>query len=651
MAQTNTDGAPAVKTRKEFSFVAIFLGVVLSVIMGAANVYLGLRAGMTVSASIPAAVIAMGFLHGVLGRKSVLESNLVQTGASAGESLAAGIIFTMPAMILAGLWKSFDFWTTTFIALGGGLLGVLFMIPMRRVFIVENKELKFPEGVACAEVLRAGESEEEGGDSGAKLVFASAALGAFFKFCASYLGLMRSTAEWAVYASSRVIYFGMDISPALAGVGLIVGLSISLQIFLGGALGWLIAIPLMKADPASGSALDAAWDLWDRQVRYIGVGAMLVGGVLSIWQVRSGLVSAAREMLASHRPAKKRYPSAFSSSSEPLAIPPEEQNLSGASIVIFSLICIVLMAGVYFVSLNEHFGITALITVIMVLMAFFFTAVASYLVGLVGNSNSPVSGMAITALLATGAMIHVFGYSGTEGMIAALGVAGVVCCVACTSGDVCNDLKTGHLVGASPRYQQIMQILGVIAAAFIMAPIMTVLHEGSINDGTGGIGGRVLAAPQAALFASLVNGFFGDGQLPWNMVYWGLGIGALIIVIDKILYLFQCEFRLHVMAVAVGIYLPFGLSTPILLGGLLNAMMKGAIKDKISGMQKRGVLAASGIIAGESLTGVLLGFLTYMEYKSQNWGEFLGGGGMDILSVMGMFAILFWMHRQSSRVQ
>jgi putative OPT family oligopeptide transporter len=630
---------PIHRTNREFTVSAILLGIILAVVMGAANVYLGLRAGMTVSASIPAAVIAMGIYRILLGRHSLLESNMVQTGASAGESLAAGIIFTMPAMILAGLWEHFDFWTTTIIAFAGGLLGVLFMIPMRRVFVIDSPELKYPEGVACAEVLRVGEISTNAGaetSSGATLVFQGLSVGALFKVCSSYLGLWKDAVEWSFYKATHVFYFGSDISPVLVAVGVVVGLPVSVQIFLGGAIAWLLIIPFMAADPQAGPALDEAWRLWSTQVRYIGVGAMIVGGVASIWKVRNGLITAVAEMSTQFR--LKREDDNRNDRSI---------DISGASILSLMLLCIILIFGVYFILLHKEVGITALITVIMFVMAFFFTAVASYIVGLVGNSNSPVSGMTISTILLTAAMIYIFGYGGTDGMIATLGVAGVVCCVACTSGDVCNDLKTGYIVGASPRNQQRMQILGVLAAAFVMAPVMTVLHEGSINNGTGGIGGRELAAPQAVLFSSLVKGFFGDGHLPWDMVMWGVYIGVLLLLLDGILRMMGSQFRLYVMPVAIGIYLPLGLAVPIFAGGILHTFLKGKTESETPKAQKRGILIASGLIAGESLVGVMLGFLAYMNYTSQSWGEHLGVIDYDSVAVTALLLVMIWLYRKS----
>lgn len=598
----------------ELTLAAIVLGVVLSVVMGAANVYLGLRAGMTVSASIPAAVISMGILRGIMKRRSVLESNLVQTAASAGESLAAGIIFTMPALLLTGVWDQFDYWTVTLIALSGGLLGVLMMIPMRQVFVVDNKDLKFPEGVACAAVLKAGDQAESpegmeavsGQTSGLKLITGGIAVGGIFKLLQSQFQLIKGSAEAAVVSSGRVFFFGSEISPALMAVGLIVTLPIALEIFAGGVIGWLITIPLLGTQGIdTENAVEAAYTLWSTKVRYVGVGAMVVGGVASIWTVRLGLLAAVK-----HLAGILRGEGADSSATR------EEHNLSGGLIAALGLLCILLIGGLYYRLLNNDAGLTALTTVVMVVMSFFFAAVASYIVGLVGNSNSPVSGMTITAVLGTGALVLLFGFGGTDGIVATLGVAGVVCCVACTSGDVCNDLKTGHLVGATPRNQQIMQVVGVVTAAFVMAPVMAILHQGSLNTGTGGIGGEELPAPQAGLFASLAEGFFADGQLPQDMVLWGMAVGVAILIADSTLQKRKSTVRLHVMPVAVGIYLPFGLSVPIVLGGIVRSLLSRPPKERATPAEDRSVLLASGLIAGESLVGVALGVAAWRQIQT-----------------------------------
>ncbi len=609
----------------------MIIGLVLSAVMGAANVYLGLRVGMTVSASIPAAVMGMLILRGLFRTGTLREANQVQTAASAGESLAAGIIFTMPALVLIGFWTSFDFVTVTVVAFTGGLLGILLMIPMRRVFVTDNKTLPYPEGVACAAVLEDGEKPEPGRPSDAVPVILGALIGAVFKALEGLFGVVRDSLEGAVAAGGRALYYGGDISPALVAVGLIVRLNIAVLIFIGGSLAWLLGIPILGGDLAPGAdATEAAWEIWSTKIRYVGVGAMVVAGAASIVEVRSGLLEAVRILTGrfrARRPGDEESPARGG------------RDLPPAAILVLSLLVVVLVAGTYYFFTGTA-SITAVSTIAMIIMAFFFTAVASYIVGLVGNSNSPVSGMTITAVLFTGAMLWIFGFSGMEGMVATLGVAAIVCCVACTSGDVCNDLKTGHLVGATPWRQQLMQILGVGVAALVMAPVLQLLHENT----EGGIGGRDLPAPQANLFASLAEGFFGDGRLPWDMVALGVGVGLLVLLVDLPLRRRASGFRLHLMPMAVGMYLPFGLATPILIGGLMaHVLTRGASdaagKDRLL---HRGVLFASGIIAGEALMGVGRAGLAALGVTGLDLG--LSSGIVTAVTVVAAAAVLaaFW---------
>ena len=620
----------------ELNLRVILIGIALSVVMGSANVYLGLKAGMTVSASIPAAVIGMLTLRyiGVFFKNSnpgsILEANQIQTAASAGESLAAGIIFTMPALILIGIWQEFDMILTTVIAFTGGLLGILFMIPMRKVFIVSNESnLKYPEGIACASVLEAG--QDTGDPKQATSIIKGIVIGALFKGLISFTGLLKSVLEIAILKGNRIIFFGGDISPALVAVGFIVRLNIAILIFIGGALSWLIGIPILgNGLEYAANPLDGAWDIWSSKIRYIGVGAMVIGGLSSIYKVRNGLVDAIKVLKNSHAPSSAQ------------ALLGNQRNISSKSINILSTLAIALVGSVYYY-ITQNAGIALLTTVIMVVMAFFFTAVASYIVGLVGNSNSPVSGMTITAVLFTGGLLYIFGFSGTEGMVATLGVAAIVCCAACTSGDVCNDLKTGQLVGASPYRQQIMQIIGVGVASLVMAPIMQLLHENT----PGGIGGRELAAPQAGLFASLANGFFGDGDLPWDMVSMGAVLGIFILLGDLFLEKNKSSFRLHLMPVAVGMYLPFGLSTPILLGGLMayfiDKQNKTDLEPDIS--LQNGILVSSGLIAGESLMGIILAFIAGAGIKSLNLG--LDPILINIATIFSVLVFGIWFFKES----
>jgi len=583
---------PAEKSLPEFTFRAVLLGIVLSVVMGAANAYLGLYAGMTVAASIPAAVVSMAILRGVFRNGNILENNIVQTIASAGESLAAGIIFTVPALVLVGAWKNFEFWPTTLIAISGGLFGVGFMVPLRRALIIEEEELVFPEGVACAEVLIAGES----GGASIKPILTGLSIGAVFKFCISGITYIKGSVEWAARAGNSIFFVGSDLSPALFAVGYIINLEIAALVFLGGVIGWVIGIPFLGSGglDAAMDPLDAAWTLWSQQIRYIGVGAMLVGGIWSIIGVRHGISKSIKRLMAARYPVQEDKPVI---------------ERTDKDIPFMQLFFILLIAAVGMFFMYYHFigtlGITLFSLSIMMICAFFFVAVSSYIVGLVGTSNNPVSGMTICTLLGTAGLFLLLGFEGIQASLVTLGVASVVCCAAATAGDVSQDLKSGSLVGASPFKMQWAQIIGVVAAAFVLAPVLTLLHK-AYGIGTG------LKAPQATLFASIVNAMFGSGKMPWGMVQIGMLVGVALIVANEWLKKTGSRFRTHVMPVAIGIYLPFTLSVPIFLGGLLRTIIEKQFGKKLSetdSMHDYGVLFSSGLIAGESLIGIVIAIL------------------------------------------
>ncbi len=606
--------------QREITLRVIVLGVLLSVVMGAANVYVGLKAGMTVSASIPAAVMAMLVFRMLPKRGSILEANQVQTAASAGESLAAGIIFTMPALVMMGTWTDFDYWTVTAVSFAGGLLGILLMIPMRKVFVVDNDELPYPEGVACAKVLQAG-TEGDGDAAGSRALVIGGLLGAGFKFAQGFVNLFSNSLEFATERLGRIFYLGSDVSPMLVAVGVIVRLNVAVLLFIGGALAWLIGIPLLglPAD-TSASPVDQAWGLWSSKIRYVGVGAMVMGGLASIVTVRHGLVRAVSELTGRGREKTSDG----------------QRDLPSGVIVVLALICVVAVFAIYH-RFTGRMDITILSTVVMLVMSFFFTAVASYIVGLVGNSNSPVSGMTITAVLFTGLMLSLFDMQGAEVMVAIIGVAAVVCCVACTAGDVCNDLKTGSLVWAAPHRQQFMQVVGAGVAAFVMAPVLTLLHENT----EGGIGGRLLPAPQAGLFKSLAEGFAGVGELPWNLIMIGAGVGVVILILDGLLKARESSFRLYLMPVAVGMYLPFTLAIPILLGGVIAHLATRKVpKDQHDSALHGGVLFSSGVIAGEALMGVGLAILAALKVSSM--GDMVPS---TLVTAAAALAVLWCFHR------
>lgn len=578
---------PAGRKVSEVTIRALVLGAVLSVVMGAANTYLGLYAGITVAASIPAAVVSMAILKGILRTGSILENNIVQTMASTGESLAAGVIFTVPALVMVGAWQEFRFWPTTLITMLGGLLGIVFMVPMRRALIVDRPDLVYPEGVACAEVLIVG--EERG--AGIRAIAEGVGLGAVFKLLVSGVQMVQPVVEGAIARGRSVLYAGSDMSVALMAVGYIVKIEIAALITLGGVIGWIFAIPLLGGYEAGTSALEHANALWSAQVRYIGVGAMLVGGLWSIFQVRKGIVAG----LAGLRGASAGAGDATLRT---------ERNI-GLPWLLGIFLLTTFATFLFYDHLVNNLGIAALTALLMVLTSFLFVAVATYIAGLVGSSNSPVSGMTICALLIAAGVMLALGIRGESAILATLGIAGVVCCATCTSGDVAQDLKTGLLVGATPSKQQWTEIFAAIVPAFFFAPILTLLHTG-YGIGTGEPGS--LRAPQAALFASLTEGFFGDGELPWNMIGIGAAIGVALIVTNEILVARGSRFRTHVMPVAVGIYLPLSLDIPIFIGGLLR-WWTGRSRPHADESRDQGVLFGSGLIAGEALMGIALAAL------------------------------------------
>jgi len=639
---------PAEKSLPELTVVALGLGLVLSLIMCAANIYVGLYAGMTVSAAIPASVISMGVLRGLLRRGTILENNVVHTIASSGESLAAGIIFTVPAIVLLGLWETFNYWETTLIAMAGGVMGVVMMIPLRRPMIVEQKELVFPEGVACAEVLKAG---DRGGED-MKGIFTALGWGMLFKAMVSVVGLFKGTVEWGFRVGKTGFYVGTDISPMLTAVGFIVGWEVSLLVFLGGAVAFVGAMPFLAHGlDFSHGATDVLMGVWDAKIRYFGIGAMVVAGIYSIVKIAPSMGNALRTAM--------RGIMGMEDSSK---LPRTEQGITGRTLFGLLILSVVLSLIVYWM-MTKSLSTTAIAGVLLFVLGFFFVAVAAYIVGLVGSSNSPVSGMTICTVLFTAGLLVALGYTGKAGMLATLGVAGVVCSAASTSGDICQDLKIGQIVGATPRALQRGEILGVIVPAFIIAPTMTLLQKAYGIGEPARAGVEALKAPQAVMFQKLVGGIFGSGEIiPWNLV----GIGALVGVAAILIDVFLLEprgtaFRLHAMPLAVGMYLPWTVTFPILIGGAIYKFVDNKSRrrgDDKAARQKvihRGLLFGSGLVAGEAIASILIAFLIIshvpMPWMPVSWMQ--GGLWLDLFSLGGL-AVMMWLlirkslHRPSS---
>ncbi len=585
---------PAEKVTPEITVTSIIMGVILAVVFGAANAYLGLRVGMTVSASIPAAVIAMGVIRIIMRRNSILESNIVQTIGSAGESLAAGAIFTMPALFLWAAEDKTDKPTLTeitLIALIGGLLGVFFMVPLRNALIVkEHGTLPYPEGTACAEVLLAGEK----GGASASTVFAGMGFAAAFKFIIDGLKAVPgevSTPKIKGYGGQ----IGTQIYPAVMSVGYICGARISSFMFAGGVLSWLVIIPLIvlfgkgatiypSADQTIGQIFEAqgAGGIWGSYVRYIGAGALAAGGIIS-------LIKSLPLIVKTFGGAMKSMKGAGPKSTERTA---KDLNIKTVLIAIVVLTLLVWLV--------PAIPVNPIGAVIIVVFGFFFATVSSRMVGLVGSSNNPVSGMAIATLLIATLVLKFTGNDGIAGMCSAIAIGSVICIVAAISGDTSQDLKTGYLLGATPKKQQIGEVIGVIAAALAIGGTLYLL------DAAWGFGSEELAAPQATLMKLIIEGVMG-GNLPWALVFTGVFIAIVVEIVG-----------IPVLPFAIGIYLPVQLNACIMVGGLIRLAIDKMKKDKEKkeAIKNDGILFCSGMIAGEGLVGILLAVLAMIGIGS-----------------------------------
>lgn len=574
---------PADKITPEFTVTSIIMGILLAVIFGGANAYLGLRVGMTVSASIPAAVISMGVIRVIMKKDSILESNMVQTIGSAGESLAAGAIFTLPVLFLwakDGVTEQPSLITISLIALCGGLLGVLFMIPLRNALIVkEHGILPYPEGTACAEVLLAG---EEGGAS-AGAVFAGMGLAAVFKFLVDGIKVVPGVITAPIKAFKTEV--SAEVYPALIGVGYICGPKISSYMFAGGVLGWLVLIPaiiifggetiLYPADVSIATlyAESGASAVWSSYIRYIGAGAVAAGGIISLIKTLPTIVTTFIDAVKGLKSSKSN------------SLLRTDRDLDMRLII----------AGIVFLTimiwLLPQIPVTLLGAVLIVVFGFFFSAVSSRMVGLVGSSNNPVSGMAIATLLFATLCLKLTGSTGAAGMTGAIAIGSVICIVAAMAGDTSQDLKTGYILGATPKKQQIGELIGSVISAFTIGGVLILL------DQAWGFGTPELSAPQATLMRMIIEGVM-DGNLPWGLVF----IGVFIAIVIEIL-------GISVLPVAIGLYLPLELSSTIMIGGVIRWYMDKKTKGNNDSEAGPGVLFCSGLIAGEGLVGIILAIL------------------------------------------
>ena len=616
---------PADRVMPELTVTSIVMGMLLAVIFGAANAYLGLRVGMTVSASIPAAVISMGVIRVIMKRNSILESNMVQTIGSAGESLAAGAIFTMPALFLwaeEGLCDMPSLVEITLIALCGGVLGVLFMVPLRNALIVkEHETLLYPEGTACADVLLAG---EEGG-ANASTVFSGMGLAAAFKFVVDGLKVLPSDVAFAFKSFKGEI--GMEVYPALLGVGYIVGPQIASYMFVGSLIGWMVIIPLIclfgpdtwlyPADVgttiADLYAAGGAAKIWSTYVKYIGAGAIATGGIISLIKSLPLIITTFRDSIKSMKGGKNTN-TARTAQDLPMQM------------ILFGIVAMILIIWVV-----PAIPVTLLGAAIIVVFGFFFATVSSRMVGLVGSSNNPVSGMAIATLLIATMSIKASGNTGIDGMTAAIAIGSVICIVAAIAGDTSQDLKTGYLLGATPKKQQIGELLGVVVSGLAIGGVLYLLNA------AWGYGGAEVPAPQATLMKMIVEGIMG-GNLPWNLVF----IGVFLAIALEIL-------RVPVMPFAIGLYLPIYLNASIMIGGVVRMFMdrrKNVDEETKTKQTTDGTLYCAGMIAGEGLVGILLAIFAVFGInvsigESVNFGN-IGGVVLMVIMILCLLKFSLW---------
>ena len=621
---------PAEKITPELTVTSVIMGCILAVIFGAANAYLGLRVGMTVSASIPAAVISMGVIRVILRRNSILESNMVQTIGSAGESLAAGAIFTMPALFLwaeEGLSDKPGIVEITLIALCGGILGVLFMVPLRNALIVkEHATLLYPEGTACADVLLAG---EEGG-ANASTVFSGMGLAAIFKFVVDGLKLLPADVSAAFKSFKGEI--GMEVYPALLGVGYIVGPKIASYMFTGSLIGWMVIIPLIclfgpdtwMYPAAEGTTIaqlyanGGASAIWSTYVKYIGAGAIATGGIISLIKSLPLIVTTFRDSMKSMKGSK-------STSTERTA-----QDLP------MQFILLGVFAMVFIIWIVPAIPVTLLGAFIIVIFGFFFATVSSRMVGLVGSSNNPVSGMAIATLLIATFAIKSSGKTGIDGMTAAIAVGSVICIIAAIAGDTSQDLKTGYLLGATPKKQQMGEMLGVVVSGLAIGGVLYLLNA------AWGYGTAEIPAPQAQLMKMIVEGIMG-GNLPWGLVF----VGVFLAICLEIL-------RIPVMPFAIGLYLPIYLNATIMIGGIVRGLLdrrKGVDEKTKTAQATDGTLYCAGMIAGEGLVGILLAIFAVVGISLDmsgvvNLGN-IGGVVLMIIMILSLLKFSIWRKKKA----
>jgi putative OPT family oligopeptide transporter len=604
----------------EFTLKALILGLFMTVVLGAANAYLGLKAGMTIAATYPAAVIGMAFLR--LMKGSILEENIARTVGSIGEAVAAGAIFTIPAFMIAGVWEG-EFWSpkhymeATAIMFVGAVIGILFVTILRRV-MVEDKELPFPESIAAAEIHKAGRS----GASGAKFLFGAMGLGAFIQFLKD-ISVFASRGEAFIPFGKKVIAVGSGstsagggalistpgVSPAYMGVGYIIGPELAALNFTGGLLAWGLFVPLLyyflgpelvpNAYASDATLIEGAVNIWGTIVRPIAIGGMLMSAAYTLYKMRSSLATGLGRAI---RDVKKV------ASGEAHAEDRTEKDM-GFNWVFIGVGLASVATFVIYMYFSGDFIAALTATIVMVIIGFFFAAVSGYLVGLIGSSNNPISGLTISTLIVAAILMVALGVKGIPGVAAVLGVAAVICVAAAVAGEMLQDLKVGHLLGGTPWKMQSSNLIGALVAAGVMFFPLLILHQSDINEGGAGLGGENYPAPQASLMAILAKGIVG-GDMAWPLIFVGIvmAIGFILLRVKS------------PMLVCVGMYLPLATSFAIFIGGVIRGIAdKMSEKRQHNAAQKTrvenlGILLAAGLIAGEALIGLLFAF-----FKLINW--------------------------------
>ena len=604
--------------KNEITLKAFFLSIFLSIILSSAMVYLGLYAGMTISASIPAAIMSMGILR-LFKNSNILENNIVQTAASAGESLAAGVIFTLPALLLIGYWDTISYWEVTKIAMVGGILGALFTVPLRRALILKA-QLRFPEGVATAAVLKTGhETDSEKSHKSLKLIGISALVGGFVKLGELAFSVWSSALGGAIAIKGAIFGMGASLSPSLFSVGYIVGRNIGILAFTGGLISWAVAIPIYSNlyGFEGENYFESANIIWNAKIRYLGVGAMVVGGIWSVIQLAKPLIESIQLSLKT-----------LKESSDNISL--EERDLP-INYVFMAIIAMLIPIALTYFGIIGSWTSAIILSFVMLIFGFLFSAVAAYMAGVVGSSNNPISGVTIATILFSSLLIITFfDIDSSKGAAAAILIGAVVCCAAAIGGDNLQDLKTGNIVGATPWKQQLMQLVGVVSAALTLGIVLTLLHEAY------GIGSSDLPAPQAVLMTNVANGVFA-GNLEWGMIYAGAILGIIIILIDQYQAYRKADFRVPILAVAIGIYLPIELTLPIFIGGMLNHIASKTASDD---GKNNGLLIASGLITGEALMAIFIAVPLFFD--KNYWPSLALSSPFDDLVGLAIISIILY---------